>query len=148
MPAAAAEAPAGSHQVFAIKKYVLTKVISQMTTRRMRPMQRAPRVGFSAFPTEALLEFSLSEKWGMETGWNISQVFLSASRFFNLLFFVARVFVRIALQIFLCSCCNHPLTNFFVLSNIRFVSGGSSEMLRTSRCFRINFLQSAGPRTL
>jgi hypothetical protein len=36
---------------------VLTIVISQMTTRRMRPMQRAPRVGFSAFPTEALLEF-------------------------------------------------------------------------------------------
>src|SRR6202521_5419848 len=40
------------------------------------------------------------------------------------------------------------LTNFFVLSNIRFVSGGSSEMLRTSRCFRIKLLQSGGPRTL
>src|SRR5712675_1132064 len=84
----------------------------------------------------------------METGWNISQVFLSASRFFNLLFFVARVLVRITLQIFFCLHCNHPLTKFFVLSNIRFVSGGSSEMLRTSRCFRINFLQSAGPRML
>jgi hypothetical protein len=40
------------------------------------------------------------------------------------------------------------LTNFFVLSNIRFVSGGSSEMLRTSRCVRIKLLQSDGPRTL
>jgi hypothetical protein len=28
-------------------------------------MQRAPpRVGFSTFPTEALLDFSASEKWG------------------------------------------------------------------------------------
>jgi hypothetical protein len=40
------------------------------------------------------------------------------------------------------------LTNFFVLSNIRSVSGGSSEMLRTSRCFRNNLFQSAGTRTL
>src|SRR6202521_174714 len=39
-------------------------------------------------------------------------------------------------------------TNFFVLSNIRFVSGGSSEMLRTSRWFRVKLLQSDGPRTL
>src|SRR6266481_9479249 len=42
----------------------------------------------------------------------------------------------------------HALTKFFVLSNIRFVSGGSSEMLRTSRCFRITLFQSVGPRTL
>jgi hypothetical protein len=55
-------------------------------------MQRAPRVGFSAFPTEALLDFSASEKWGMETGWNISQVFLSASGFLHLLFFAGNVF--------------------------------------------------------
>jgi hypothetical protein len=40
-----------------MKKYVLAKVISQMMIKSMRPMQRAPRVGFSAFPTEALLEF-------------------------------------------------------------------------------------------
>jgi hypothetical protein len=43
---------------------------------------------------------------------------------------------------------NHALTNFFDLSNIRFVSRGSSEMLRTSRCFRNRLLQSAGTRTL
>jgi hypothetical protein len=47
-----------------MKKYVLTKVISQMTRRRMRPMPRAPRVGFSAFPTEALLEFSAIREVG------------------------------------------------------------------------------------
>src|SRR5882757_10267510 len=94
MLAAAADAPTGNHHVLAIKKYVLTKVISQMTTRRMRPMQRAPRVGFSAFPTEALLDFSAPEKWGMETGWNISQVFLCASGFLHLLFFAGDVFDR------------------------------------------------------
>jgi hypothetical protein len=58
MPAAAADAPTGNHHVFAMKKYVLMKVISQMTARRTRPIARDPRVGFSAFPTEALLEFS------------------------------------------------------------------------------------------
>ncbi len=40
------------------------------------------------------------------------------------------------------------LTKFFVLSNIRFVSGGSSEMLRTSRCIGIKLFKSDGPRTL
>jgi hypothetical protein len=38
MPAAAAEAPTGNHHVFAMKKYALMKVISQMTIRRTRPM--------------------------------------------------------------------------------------------------------------
>src|SRR5580704_10228530 len=38
MPAAAAEAPTGNHHVFARKKYALMKVISQMTTRKTRPM--------------------------------------------------------------------------------------------------------------
>src|SRR5580704_4833545 len=38
MPAAAADAPTGNHQVFARKKYALMKVSSQMTTRRTRPM--------------------------------------------------------------------------------------------------------------
>jgi hypothetical protein len=40
------------------------------------------------------------------------------------------------------------LTKFFVLSNIRSVSGGSVEMLRASRCLRITLLQSVGPLTL
>ncbi len=43
---------------------------------------------------------------------------------------------------------NHALTNFFDLSNIRFVSGGSSEILRTSRCLRTILFQSGGPWTL
>src|SRR5271154_5486135 len=42
MAAAAAEAPVGNHQVLATKKYVLAKVISQMTQRRTSPMYRSP----------------------------------------------------------------------------------------------------------
>src|SRR5580704_14934526 len=40
MPAAAAEAPVGNHHVLATKKYALTKVISQITMRRTRPIWR------------------------------------------------------------------------------------------------------------
>src|SRR6476659_8894160 len=38
MPAAAAEAPTGSHQVLARKKYALINVISQTTIKITRPM--------------------------------------------------------------------------------------------------------------
>src|SRR5208337_559592 len=40
MAGASAEAPAGNHHVFAMKKYVLTNVISQITIRRTRPIAR------------------------------------------------------------------------------------------------------------
>src|SRR5215471_6060586 len=38
----AAEAPAGSHQVLATKKYVLTNVISQIRTINARPIPQSP----------------------------------------------------------------------------------------------------------
>src|SRR5437667_11086468 len=79
---------------------------------------------------------------------NISQLFLSASGFLYRFFFVDEASFRKELLIVSGQCCKHALTNFFVLSNIRFVSGGSSEMLRTSRCFRIKLSQFVGPRTL
>src|SRR4029077_18455985 len=88
------------------------------------------------------------EKWGIQTGANISQLLLSASGFLHLLFFAVEAFPHNRLQILSSQHRKHALTNFFVLSNIRFVSGGSSEMLRTSRCFRITLFQSVGPRTL
>ena len=84
----------------------------------------------------------------MQTGANISQVFLSASGFLHLLFFAGEASFRKMLSIISALQRKDALTNFFVLSNIRFVSGGSSEMLRTSRCIRIKLLQSGGPRTL
>ena len=42
----------------------------------------------------------------------------------------------------------HALTNFYILSSIRSVHGGSSGMQRTSRCFFIKVLQLGGPKTL
>src|SRR5215472_2195487 len=40
---AAAEAPTGSHQVLATKKYVLTRVISQIKAKSARPIPQYPR---------------------------------------------------------------------------------------------------------
>jgi hypothetical protein len=60
-------------------------------------MQRDPRVGFSAFPTKALLEFPAIGEAKMQTGANISQVFLSASGFLHLLFFADAASFRNAL---------------------------------------------------
>src|SRR6267154_6570187 len=92
MLAAAADAPAGNHHVFAIKKYVLTKVISQITTRRMRPMQRAPRVGFSAFPTKALLEFLRQRSGGWKPG-GIYHRFFSAQAGSCIYYFLPATFL-------------------------------------------------------
>ena len=39
---AAADAPTGSHQVLATKKYVLTRVISQIKTSNARPIPQSP----------------------------------------------------------------------------------------------------------
>ena len=83
----------------------------------------------------------------MQTGANISQLFLSASGFLHRFFFLDDASFRKALLIISGQHRKDALTNFFVLSNIRFVSGGSSEMLRTSRCFREALLQSVGSRT-
>jgi hypothetical protein len=64
-------------------------------------------------------------------------------------FFILRPFLSgTAGKCFFLSLRNHALTNFFDLSNIRFVSRGSSEMLRTSRCFLNRLFQPAGTRTL
>src|SRR5579863_8602811 len=48
MNPAAAEAPTGSHQVFATKKYVLAKVISQITTSNASPIPQSSRRYLSA----------------------------------------------------------------------------------------------------
>src|SRR6267143_3423533 len=73
---------------------------------------------------------------------------MSASGFLHHSLFVDETSSRNELQILSGQLHKDALTKFFVLSNIRFVSGGSSEMLRTSRCFRIKLFQSGGPRTL
>jgi len=75
---------------------------------------------------------------------NISQLFLSASSFLHLLFLLLLLLITKRSKSFFWQCRKHALTKIFVLSNIRFVSGGSSEMLRTSRCFGSNFPNSSG----
>jgi hypothetical protein len=85
----------------------------------------------------------------MQTGANISQVFLSASEFFDFPESSSSMFehhipsfdTKIVTR-------KHALTNFFDLSNIRFVSWGSGEMFGASRCFRTALFQSDGPPAL
>jgi|GraSoiStandDraft_29_1057270.scaffolds.fasta_scaffold478034_2 hypothetical protein len=48
MAAADAETPAGNHQGCQMKKYVLTKVINQITARRARPIYNDLQGRFSA----------------------------------------------------------------------------------------------------
>jgi hypothetical protein len=74
--------------------------------------------------------------------------FSERKRLLASLFFPERSFFSGRSANFFTAPYNHALTKFFVLSNIRFVSGGSGEMLRASRCFRITLLQSVGPLTL
>jgi hypothetical protein len=83
----------------------------------------------------------------MQTAPNISQLLRSASAFLHFFFLFALFSSGPPANIFSLHR-KHALTNFFDLSNIRFVSRGSSEMLRTSRCIRNRLLQSAGTRTL
>src|SRR2546421_4161296 len=139
-----------------MKKYVLAKVISQIMIRRTRPMPHDPPSRILALPHCGPLRIPGDQKSGeTQTGANISQLFLSASGFLYGSCINSFLLTKLLLAT---SCKSFPdnfsdfskdaLTKFFVLSNIRFVSGGSSEMLRTSRCFRITLSQSDGPRTL
>src|ERR1700722_1524898 len=68
MPAAAAEAPTGNHHVFATKKYALMKVISQMTTRRTRPMYPDLPVEYSALTDDPAAQPSESGSQSPKTG--------------------------------------------------------------------------------
>jgi hypothetical protein len=110
-------------------------------------MQRAPRVGFSAFPTEALLEFPAIREVGNTNRLEYIIAFSERKRVLTFIFCRRASFPK-ELQIISRADRKDALTNFFVLSNMRFVLGGSGEMLRTSRCFRITLFQSGGPRTL
>src|SRR6266850_7146536 len=86
MLAAAAEAPAGNHHVFARKKYVLTKVISQITISRTRPIARDLQSGFLSLPHEGNAPIPKNKKWGTQTGASLSQLFPGASGFLHFFF--------------------------------------------------------------
>lgn len=99
-------------------------------------------------PRRHCTKFPNSKKVGDANGASLSQLFPGASRFLQFFFSTPLESRRTKRQIPSEDHCNHALTNFFVLSNIRLVSWGSAEMLRASRCFRITLLQSDGPLTL
>src|SRR6266566_7392054 len=147
MLAADADAPTGNHHVFAMKKYVLTKVISQMMISRTRPMDHDLPTWIRGLPHRDLLEITEIENWESKPG-RIYHSFFRAQAGSCILFFLAPSFTSGGAENISPENRNHALTNFFDLSNIRFVSGGSSEMLRTSRCLRTIVFQSDGPRTL
>src|SRR2546425_9452877 len=68
MLAADADAPTGNHHVFAMKKYVLTKVISQMMISRTRPMDHDLPTWILGLPHQGLLEITEIENWGSKPG--------------------------------------------------------------------------------
>ena len=107
-----------------------------------------PEFGFSAFPTKALPEIPKIREVGDANRAEYITACSQRKRVLALLFPVPHFLSGTPPQIFLPNYRKLALTKFFVLSNIRSVSGGSSEMLRTSRCFRKQLLQSAGTRTL
>src|SRR5215475_11101490 len=79
MPAAAADAPVGSHHGCQMKKYVLTKVINQITARRARPIYNDLQGSIFVIPQPANKKLE-------NCGWpqSLSQPHLtSASRFAN-----------------------------------------------------------------
>src|SRR5207344_1777058 len=87
MPAAAADAPTGSHHVFARKKYVLMSVISQMTTRRTRPMCPDLPVECSAVVIDPARQPSDSGFPWPENGASLPQVIARASGFLHVFIF-------------------------------------------------------------
>ena len=101
---------------------------------------------FSAFPTKATPQFPKIKSGDANRGESIT-AFSGRKRVLALLFFLVTISPSETFSFFPLHR-KRALTKNFVLSNIRFVSGGSSEMLRTSRCIRIKLLQSGGPRTL
>src|SRR5258708_6031720 len=82
MPAAAAEAPVGNHHVLAIKKYELMKVISQMTIRSTRPMQRDLRVWILGRPHYGCAYNPWSQISGAAIDASLPQLTPCASAFF------------------------------------------------------------------
>src|ERR1700730_2512413 len=83
MPAAAADAPVGNHHVLAIKKYALMKVISQMTTRRTRPMLRDLTIRTHGRPHYGNAKKPSDRNSGAANEASLPQLTPRASRLFN-----------------------------------------------------------------
>src|SRR5580704_11594553 len=124
MPAAAAEAPTGSHQVLAIKKYVLTRVISQITSSRTRPIARDLQDLFLRLPLEGAEPKSQNRNARDANRGESTTAFSPRKQLLAVLFISVRIRGGPYGKSFFRDHCNHALTKNFVLSNIRFVSWG------------------------
>jgi hypothetical protein len=82
-------------------------------------------VDFSAFPTKATPQIPKNKKRGTQTGASLSQLFPGASGFLH--FFSSCFQSLLVNPSFFSNHRKHALTKKIVLSNIRFVAGGSSE---------------------
>src|SRR5260370_10973212 len=83
MPAAAADAPTGSHHVLAMKKPVLISVISQMTMRSTRPIRRDLPSKIPGLPTATTHGIAEIKTVGPRTVGSLSQLLSSASDFLH-----------------------------------------------------------------
>src|ERR1700688_3731523 len=138
-------------------------VISQMTTRRTRPMQRDLRVKILGPPHCGSAYIPGVGKGGCKRR-ESTTAYCERKRFF---FYGVRRSCRrfYGHKIFLqpngharrtgdspsaskIPPRRHALTSFSILSNIRLVPGGSSEMVGASRCFASNFFQLGGDHAL
>src|SRR5882762_6314677 len=131
------------------------KVISQMTTRSTRPMQRDLRVWILGRPHYGCAYNPWSQISGAAIDASLPQPIPCASAFFFLecgglaaAFTVARPLDNLAVLRAIKIIFTQALTCFYILSNIRSFPGGSPVMPRTSRCFAETFLQLGGPDTL
>src|SRR5260370_19454151 len=98
-------------------------MISKMTIRKTRPIQRSLPIWIPGLPHRCLFEIPETRS-GDINGANISQLLLSASRFLHLLFLVDEGSFQKAVGILFRPQCKDALSKKFVLSNIRFVSWG------------------------
>ena len=119
-----------------------------MTTKRTRPIARDLQSGFlEPSPQRHRPKIPKVKSGGRKPGRVYHSFFRAQAGSCTSLFFLQQNLARRNGKIFSVHR-KHALTKKIVLSNIRFVSRGSAEMLRASRCFRITLLQSDGPLTL
>src|SRR5215472_2157179 len=107
-------------------KYEPSRVISQMTTKRTRPIEREPPPVYFALPRGALRNFCHSRSGEFKTG-RIYHRFLSAQACSCILLFYLLQLLPLPSSRRLkkiCIASNLHLTNFFDLSNIRAFAGG------------------------
>jgi hypothetical protein len=87
-------------------------------------LRETSRIYFSAFLSKAPNQNPKIEMRGTQTGASLPQLFPGASSFLQFFSIFCSDCAGLGSKSFFSDHCNHALTKFFVLSNIRFVSWG------------------------